>query len=513
MRLVTRTVAQSKPVQLFSLTAMLLVICGATNHSQTFSVSIVPQFGETPVSDGRLLLIDPPQGHYPPAPRLLEVNVTPPLSAVPRIAWTASHGIRLALAPEFGFGTVPRPAGASIARANSVGPFTITATIGPPLAQLTIPGFAYESIGLGCTSGFAGGYKVDARGVPQQTDTVRDSDIYLTSPVVPELILWNHCSKDFQPPATSNSTLFIPGGAINLPDARGTFSDVDGSRWRGPARHAIDPLLVRGTLLWRTRDGHLMKTLQQSAGENLIGQTIMADQNGRFADNGWLKGARPEQRAVSDTALESLHYATTISDDASPFVQYGMPQLIELLMPYRGGVSFPDRPSSICLHTDPQLFPDPGATWSLVGGLGAASLQPPMLTAAVQALSVPLSSECEIITNPRPGYFTISSSVRAPVSRHVSRRAVIYNSLILTADGDRNALRFVDDHATYVASRTASDLFLSKDSVLHFPSGGTLLTNGTDPSLSRPEKRSSRKRLFTTCCRRLAKRSQHTGRE
>lgn len=230
-----------------------------------------------------------------------------------------------------------------------------------------------------------------------------------------------------------------------------------------------------------------MKTLQQSAGENLIGQTIMADQNGRFADNGWLKGARPEQRAVSDTALESLHYATTISDDASPFVQYGMPQLIELMMPYRGGVSFPDRPSSICLHTDPQLFPDPGATWSLVGGLGAASLQPPMLTAAVQALSVPLSLECEIITNPRPGYFTISSSVRAPVSRHVSRRAVIYNSLILTADGDRNALRFVDDHATYVASRTASDLFLSKDSVLHFPSGGTLLTNGTDPSLSVPK--------------------------
>lgn len=100
MRLVTRTVAQSKPVQLFSLTPMLLVICGATNHSQTFSVSIVPQFGETPVSDGRLLLIDPPQGHYPPAPRLLEVNVTPPLSAAPRIAWS-----RKSLEPEAPFTT------------------------------------------------------------------------------------------------------------------------------------------------------------------------------------------------------------------------------------------------------------------------------------------------------------------------------------------------------------------------------------------------------------------------
>jgi hypothetical protein len=55
------------------------------------------------------------------------------------------------------------------------------------------------------------------------------------------------------------------------------------------------------------------------------------------------------------------------------------------------------------------------------------------------------------------------------VSRQVTRVASVYDTLVLTADRNNDAIRFIRDHAVYVGRQAESDLFVSSDAVLHFP--------------------------------------------
>ncbi len=375
-------------IRILPLGVALLAFSGSTDRLQAFKVAIVPTFAGYSASDGRLFLMDEPQGHYPTPPHVLYVDVTPPLERAPDIAWGASHGIEFGLTPPgSGFGQPPIPAGVAVDRANFVGPFTLTATLGPPVdKQFAIPGFAYESIGLGCTSGFAGAYKIDARGTPHETDTARDADIYLMSPIVPELIIWNRCSDDFRRGVNAKPMLVVPGGAIDLPDGRATFPKVSETRWQGPIARAFDLRAVHGTLLWRTRDGRLMKTLHTGGSDNVIGQTLMAGADGRFADNDWLQSTTPEQKTVADTALTSFHYTTTISEYSSSSPEFGPPHPLELL-PYRGGPTSGGSVPIVCLQTNPQVYPSPTATWSLTKNRDSLPNDTPTLTTVSEIIS------------------------------------------------------------------------------------------------------------------------------
>jgi hypothetical protein len=237
--------------------------------------------------------MDASRGHYPEGTSL-DIKVTPPLKAAPQIAdgepWNRTFSGRLVCFRCVG------SAGAGVDRANTVGPFTITATLGPPVdEQLTVPGFAYESIALGCrpdspadTGSTRLAFRAKLIPCAHRTSTLRTL----------RLVLPERCPKAFWRQADAKPTLHIPGGAIDLDDERATFPNVNGSRWKGPISNVFDSSVLHGTLLWKTHDGRLMKTLQANAPDNLVGPTIMAGAEGRFPDNGWLESEKPEQRSL-----------------------------------------------------------------------------------------------------------------------------------------------------------------------------------------------------------------------
>lgn len=239
--------------------------------------------------------------------------------------------------------------------------------------------------------------------MPQETNTVRDSDIYVMDPIPPELASTTRCPQDFRREAAATPTIHVPGGAVDLGDESATFPDVNGSRWKGSAARAFQTSLVHGTLLWRTRDGRLMKTLQEgNAGENLIGQTIMADARGRFPDNGWLQRAKPERRAVSDGALASLQYTATISND-SLHPAYGSQPPLELVMPYLDNATFLHSSTIVCLHMDPQASPNPSVTWSLTGDRSSESSQTATLIEPASVLSTAAAASSAYTLSVLPG--------------------------------------------------------------------------------------------------------------
>jgi len=465
--------------------SLLFPVGGAISRS-AFKATIVIR-SESPAIDGRLLLMDPSRGHYPSQGTSLEIDVTPAPQIPPQIAVTATHGIKASVGYSIRDSLPVLPADIGVERANTVGPFTITATVGPPVnEQFTVSGFAYEGIGLGCASGFAGGYRIDALGVPHETDTVRASDIYVMDTVLPDFIAGDRCPTAFRRQAGTKSTLHIPGGAIDLDDERATFPEVDGTRWKGPSTAVFDPAAVHGTLLWRTRDGRLMKTLVGTAGDNILGPTIVAGASGRFADNGWLRMAKPRQRSLSDAALSSLQYTAMISNYALP--AYGARHPLELIKPYLNGAVFPHSPAIVCLHTDPQVAPDPSVTWSLGNDRTMESNRMAQLLAPEDlGFGVGYVQQgCQAIGNLQAGSLAITVSVGPPVSQRVTRVAAVYDTLVLIANPKFHAIRFVHDRPVYVEDRATSDLFLSNTGVLHFPAGGALFTNGTDPALSAP---------------------------
>lgn len=491
-----RATALKRLMRILPVAAILLMICRATADPGAFKASIAVQTESQRLTiDGRLLLMDASRGHYPSRGTSLDIKVTPPLKAAPQIAWTASHGIEPFPGDSFAFGVRVFPAGAGVDRANTVGPFAITATLGPPVdEQLTVPGFAYESIALGCPSGFAGGYRIDASGIPRETDTVRASDIYVTDPTVG--FYQERCPKAFWRQADAKPTLHIPGGAIDLDDERATFPNVNGSRWKGPISNVFDSSVLHGTLLWKTHDGRLMKTLQANAPDNLVGPTIMAGAEGRFPDNGWLESEKPEQRSLDATALTSLSYTTTVSSADSDVLQYGSQHPLVLARPYLNDTIFPHRSATVCLTTDPQVFPGPTVTWTLrddgtsMSNRTAQLVSDPQPSNHAADLGDDVGSVlpgCQVIGNLEPGSLAITASVGAPVSRQVTRVASVYDTLVLTADRNNDAIRFIRDHAVYVGRQAESDLFVSSDAVLHFPGGGALFTDGTDPSLHAPK--------------------------
>ena len=236
---------------------------------------------------GHAILIDSPQGVHPFPASNLNVVITPALArAVPTVHWQTTSGIVVRSDPGgTAFGAIVPPY-ASLDRNGWAGPFTISATVDAPIdRRVAISGYAYESIALGCDQFYGGGYRIDATGVPHETKTIDTSDIYWQAPIDPNFAVWNRCSSDFKPTSPASAILATPGGAVVVADEH-RFATVDGSRWRGPTRYRFDAKSLRGTLLWRTRDGRLMKTLQLFPNSvDVIGPTIMADANGRFADN------------------------------------------------------------------------------------------------------------------------------------------------------------------------------------------------------------------------------------
>jgi len=109
----------------------ILVTAGTQDVPKSYDVTVVSQFGELQLRNGFILLTDPVSSYpAPPGPRLLQVAISPSPPRVPDIAWTSSGGVRLGLAPSFGFAIPPQPVGANINRAGIVGPFTVTAELG-----------------------------------------------------------------------------------------------------------------------------------------------------------------------------------------------------------------------------------------------------------------------------------------------------------------------------------------------------------------------------------------------
>jgi len=72
---------------------------------------------------------------------------------------------------------------------------------------------------------------------------------------------------------------------------------------------------------------------------------------------------------------------------------------------------------------------------------------------------------------------TIGGSVGQVVTRAVNS----YDSLVLFAGGTPHGVRFKLGGFVNEPSSEKADVYLSPDSVLHFPGGGVMLTDGSDP--------------------------------
>ena len=454
-----------------------LAITGSQVDPTMYSVTVVPDFGERQLQSGFLLLTDPVHANpLPMAPRFLQLAISPRPPSVPAVAWTSSGGVHLRLAPSFGFRMPAQPAGAVIDRAGTVGPFTVTAMLGPPIdVRTTVAGFAYERIVLGCAHGNSAGIRFDVGGIPRLTDRPADADMYITGPVDKRSTVLDTCPSAFYDANATKFTLHVPGGAVELNTEADGFPGVTARDWKPAATAtAFDVSQLHGTLLLRTRDHRLVKSLVRAKSDDAMeGPCLGADAHDRFADTTSTQRAATTQIHTPDDAIAHLKFMASLATDDA-FTPYDRLQDLEITKPY-GGSLFPDRRTSLEVVLDPLVDPPPSITWSMED-----AVTPPDGSVVVEGRQGFGPGYVSVAGN-RPGRTTMVASIGSPISRRLTIQAVSYDALTLSAQGTPNAVRFVGERVVAVPGGTPSDLSMSRDGTLHFPGGGNLLTNGNDP--------------------------------
>lgn len=91
-----------------------------------------------------------------------------------------------------------------------------------------------------------------------------------------------------------------------------------------------------------------------------------------------------------------------------------------------------------------------------------------------------------VVPGGHPGPATLVATVGGSVGQVVTRAVNAYDSLVLFAGGTPHGVRFTQGGFVDEPSSEKADVYLSPDSVMHFPAGGTMLTDGSDPKRRPP---------------------------
>jgi hypothetical protein len=286
--------------------ALGVLLALAATPAPTYEVTLNELPDEKAPADGFIVLADPPlrRGDEPlrPPPRV-HVDVAPAPTEIPGLVVSATGSIRVRLEPTgIGFGTPRLFPDADIERAEESGPFTIEATIGPPVnRRSTIAGFAYAELQVGCAFG-TGGVRLDSSGTLRATDRLADADMFITVPRSTAAAAASdprlpRCPDAFVDAAATRATLHVPGGAVVVAAAK-HFPALEAREWGRSPVTTFDARGLRGTLLWRARDGRLVKTRIDLAGDGEVaGPTLAADAAGcrRRCRVAW-SGRHPHER-------------------------------------------------------------------------------------------------------------------------------------------------------------------------------------------------------------------------
>ncbi len=483
--------------------AALLATAAARPTVAPYDVTFELNFGERTEPGGFIVLTDPfSHGTQPFAPRTLHVAIAPPPTEVPGLAVTATGGIQVALESSFGFGLAPQIPDVKIDRAGYLGPFTISATVGAPVnVRAAVAGYAYERLAIGCALGNAGGARYTATGALAASALPAQADIYITGPVNAVLAPWDHCTDNFHDAGAAGATLHVPGGAIDLADAT-DFQSVTARAWTGSLATVLAVADIRGTLLWRTRGGRLVKTLVQIGEDGVLeGATIAADVHDTFADVAASRGPVLTRVKLAPGDVGAAGYRAAFTENDPILTPYGKVTELEVVPPYvapacvvPAGLFWGDGAAAQCppsapfanwstslgLSVEPLPNPTPIVTWS--------TQDEPMPGAerAVEMGFAPLEPHGLTLFGVHPGRATIIASIGPPVSRRLTIPATAYDVLVLFPRGSPHALKFSGSRAVSVENEDGSDLFMSRDGTLHFPGGGVLLTNGNDTRREAP---------------------------
>jgi hypothetical protein len=273
----------------FALTlAAVPVLSPAASPDASYRVSIATRFGDLAPNDG-LIILTAPYNNYPDATedRRLHLAIQPDPPLAPHTSWSSTGTVTLLLQPEIRNSVPVNPPDVEIEPGAPIGPFTVSALLGPPLnVRVTRPGFSYAKLSLGCARGNPGGVRFDATGVPHEVASPALADIYVTGPAIPSIALWDHCAAAYHDANAESFTLHVPGGGVILEKGRLAFPSVSSADVHANTATSFPLGKLHGTLLWRTRSGRLVKTLAGDYGPTvaLIAPTLMADAAGTFAD-------------------------------------------------------------------------------------------------------------------------------------------------------------------------------------------------------------------------------------
>jgi hypothetical protein len=309
--------------------------------------------------------------------------------------------------------------------------------------------------------------------------SIADSDIYATGP--PGTYHQPTLSPVGCPPAfATNETHFV----LHVPFGGTTFASADFTRistrdWRNSFTQV--PGNAVGGLLFKTHDRRFVKVqyvnYQREGTTN--GSYALAPANGEFPDVLALKNVHPRIESLKATAAPH-GFSVRIGYSDPLTTTTGSATALFTEMPLEVHTPFYQMQAEARVFVSPQPYVPPQVTWSLDGAVIAQQ---------------PLSGWVRLEAR-RPGHATLSAQIGAPVSKTVSIPVITYHSLAVGCGVGVQGVRFVHGLAAPADNAASSDLFVSsdpehfacaRDTVLYFPGGGVLLTNGHERARSIPK--------------------------
>lgn len=409
-----------------------------------------------------LVVSDLPGGRVPSLPVRVRVSIDPAPAAVPEIAWSASGGADVAHdgGPNY------------LEILASPDAIYVKRRIGSPVNRsITVPAFAYSLAAVGCAFGRNDGIAYDRDGEPQPASRPEDADIYVTGPDGQHSPIFSGCSGAFVR-NTTDFTLHIPGGGLARSTSSALLPTVVANDFTGPFQTSFDASRLSESLLFRTRDGRLVKIgAAGGTGDGISGPTLVANVGGEFADSTFARSARTVRTALPSSPSSPVQFTAKIEYVDKSTGPYAPSDALELAFPYRPVTPFVSSDAAVRVAISPTPYRSPDVQWRVSGN------------------TVRLATRLDrtiVVPGDHAGRATLVATVGSPLRRTITRSVIAYDSLVLFAGGTPHGVRFTQSGFVDEPNDRNADVYLSSDSVLHFPAGGIMVTDGSDPQRRAP---------------------------
>jgi len=454
---------------LLALTGLWFATAQAAGTNAAYRVEITTDRASL---ESPLVVSDLPGGRAPSLPVRVRVSIDPAPAAVPEVAWSASGGADVAHdgGPNY-LEILASPDAIYVKRGVALGPFTITARIGSPVNRsITVPAFAYSLAAVGCAYGRNDGIAYDRDGEPQPASRPEDADIYVTGPDGQHSPIFSGCSGAFVR-NTTDFTLHIPGGGLARSTSSALLPTVVANDFTGPFQTSFDASRLSESLLFRTRDGRLVKLgAAGGTGDGISGPTLVANVGGEFADSTFARSARTVRTALPSSPSSPVQFTAKIEYVDKSTGPYAPSDALELAFPYRPVTPFVSSDAAVRVAISPTPYRSPDVQWRVSGTTVR------LATGLDRTIVVP---------GDHPGRATLVATVGSPLRRTITRSVIAYDSLVLFAGGTPHGVRFTRSGFVDEPNDRNADVYLSSDSVLHFPTGGIMVTDGSTRSAER----------------------------